>query len=85
MNPPTPPQRPLLTLKICKCKISAGYFRFILCPEAEFMNVMYNHVEVSGHNLESSQTYGFNMKFLNHREGGMVFYQVFLLSHLQKL
>jgi hypothetical protein len=23
------------------------------------------------------------MDFLNHREGGMVFYQVFLLSHLQ--
>ncbi len=24
------------------------------------------------------------MHFLNHREGDMVFYQVFLLSHLQK-
>ncbi len=37
-------------------------------------------VEVSGHNLESSHTLGFCMDFLNHREWGMVFYQVFLLS-----
>ncbi len=43
----------------------------------------YNFVEVSGHNLESSQTWGFCMDFLNHSEGGMVFYQVFLLSPLQ--
>jgi hypothetical protein len=42
------------------------------------MNVPFR--EVSGHNLESSQTCGFCMDFLNHREGGMVFYQVFLLS-----
>jgi hypothetical protein len=32
------------------------------CPEANF-------VEVSGHNLESSQTLGFWMDFLNQREG----------------
>jgi hypothetical protein len=44
---------------------------------------MYNFVEVSGHNLESSQTWGFCMDFLNHRVGGMVFYQVFLRSPLQ--
>jgi hypothetical protein len=37
-----------------------------------------NFVEVSGHNLQS-----FCMVFLNHRKGGMVFYQVFLLSPLQ--
>ncbi len=43
---------------------------------------IYNFVEVSRHNLESSQTWGFCMNFLNHREG-MVFYQVFLLSPLQ--
>ncbi len=43
----------------------------------------YNFVEVSGHNLESSQTWSFCMNFLHHREGGMVFYQVFLLSPLQ--
>ncbi len=43
----------------------------------------YNFAEVSGHNLESFQTWGFCMDFLNHREGGMVFYQVFLLSPLQ--
>ncbi len=41
----------------------------------------YNHVEVSGHN----QTWGFCMDFLSHREVGVVFYQVFLLSLLQKL
>ncbi len=40
-------------------------------------------VEVSGHNLESSQTWGFCMDFLNNREGDMGFYQVFLLSPLQ--
>jgi len=28
-------------------------------------------VEVSGHNLESSQTWGFCMDFLKHREGGI--------------
>ena len=30
-----------------------------------------------GHNLESSQTWGFCMDFLYHREGGMVFTSVF--------
>ncbi len=37
------------------------------------------------HNLESSQRVllRFCMDFLNHREEGMVFYQVFLLSLLQ--
>ncbi len=35
----------------------------------------YNFIEVSGHNLESSQTLGFCMDFLNCREGGMVFDQ----------
>ncbi len=38
----------------------------------------YNFFDVSGHNLESSQTWGFRMDFLNHRVGGVVF----LLSHL---
>ncbi len=42
-------------------------------------SLMCNHVEVSEHNLESSQTLGFCMDFLNHREGGLAFYQVFLL------
>ncbi len=37
----------------------------------------YNFVVFSGYNLESSQTWGFCMDFLNHREGGIVFYQVF--------
>jgi hypothetical protein len=40
-------------------------------------------VEVSGYNLESSQTLGFSMDNLKHRERGVVFYQVFLLSLLQ--
>jgi hypothetical protein len=40
-----------------------------------------NCIEVYGHNLESSQAWGFRMDFLNDREGGMVF----LLSPLQKL
>ncbi len=43
----------------------------------------YNFIAVSGHNLESSQTWGFLMDFLQHRQGGMVSYQVFLLSPLQ--
>jgi hypothetical protein len=43
----------------------------------------YNHVEVSEHNLESYQTLGFCMDFLKHREGAMVFYQVFHLTPLQ--
>ncbi len=38
-----------------------------------------NFIEVCGHNLESSQTLGFCIGFLNHREGGMVF----LLSPVQ--
>ena len=47
-------------------------------PEAEFMSIHFNNlIEVSGHNLESSQTWGFCMDFLNHREGGMVFCQGF--------
>ncbi len=36
--------------------------------EAEFMNVQF-FVEVSRHNLESSQTCGFCVDFLNHSEG----------------
>jgi hypothetical protein len=40
-------------------------------------------VEISRHNLESSQTSGFRMDFLNLREGGMDNYQVFLHSSLQ--
>ncbi len=43
----------------------------------------YNFVEVSGRILESSQTWRFCIDLLNYREGGMVFYQVFLLSPLQ--
>jgi hypothetical protein len=39
----------------------------------------YNFVEVSRHNLEIIRL-DFCMDFLNPREGGMVFYQVFLLS-----
>ncbi len=68
--------------------VDGGFFG-VLCsfrlsvssPEVKFMNVQFR--EVSGHNLESSQTWGFCMDFLNHREEGMVFYQVFLLSPLQ--
>jgi hypothetical protein len=37
--------------------------------------------EVSGHNLKSRLE--ICLKFLNHSEGGVVFYQVFLLSPLQ--
>ncbi len=48
----------------------------IVSTEAKFF-------EVSGHNLESSQTWSFCMDFLNQREEGMGFYQVFLLSPLQ--
>ncbi len=43
----------------------------------------YNFAEISRQNLESYQTWGFCMDFLNHREGGKVFYQVYLLSPLQ--
>jgi hypothetical protein len=42
----------------------------------------YNFVEVSGHNLDSTQTWGFCGDFLNRKEGGMVYYQFFLLSPL---
>jgi hypothetical protein len=43
-----------------------------------------NIFEVFRHNNESSQTCGFCKDFLNHLgEGGVVFYQVFLLSPLQ--
>ncbi len=31
-----------------------------------------NFVEVSGHNLDSSQIWGFCMDFINHKEGGIV-------------
>ncbi len=43
----------------------------------------YNFVEFSWHNLESSQTWGFRMDFLNRREEGTVFYKVFFFSPLQ--
>ncbi len=44
----------------------------------------YNFVDNSGHNLESSQTWGFFMDFLHHREGSMVFwFSYFLLYNVQ--
>ncbi len=43
----------------------------------------YKFAEISGQNLESSQIWGFCMDFINHREGDMVFYKVYLLSPLQ--
>ena len=46
-------------------------------------SLTYNLVAVSGHNLESSQTWGFCMDFLSLGEGGVVFYQVFRLTPLQ--
>ncbi len=65
-----------------------SYSRFIYRskPETEFMNVHF--VEVSGHNLESSQTWDFCMVFLNHRrEGGRfsIRFSSFLLYSVQKL
>jgi hypothetical protein len=46
---------------------------FGLVPLQKPNSRMYNFVEVSRHNLESSQTWGFCMDFLNHREGGYGF------------
>ncbi len=45
----------------------------------------YNFIEVSSRNLESSQTLGFSMDFLNSMEGGIALYQIFVLSPSQKL
>ncbi len=58
------------------CPARQRFFSSLYKPtphtEAEIMNVQ--SVEVSGHNLESSQTWGFCMDFLNHMEGGIVFF-----------
>jgi len=66
----------------------SGYSSLVFLPS--FLNSVrspnswtYNFIELSGHNLESSQTWSFWMDLLNIRYGGMVFYQVFLLSPLQ--
>ncbi len=69
----TPPVSTLLLYVLC------GYTLQVHQPSLW----TYHFVEVSGPNLESPQTRGFCMDFLNHREGGMVFFQVFLLSPLQ--
>ncbi len=50
---------------------------FIIQPSLQFTAVL----KLSGHNL--AQAWGFCMDFLNHRKGGMVFYQVFLLYSVQ--
>jgi hypothetical protein len=42
-----------------------------------------NLLRFLGINFDTSQTWGFCMDFLNYKEGGMVFCQVFLLSPLQ--
>ncbi len=39
-------------------------------PPLKLNSWPHSFVEVSGHNLGSSQTWGFCMDFLNHREGG---------------
>ncbi len=36
----------------------------------------YNFIGVSGYSLERSQSWGFCMDFLNHREGGIVFFYI---------
>jgi hypothetical protein len=43
----------------------------------------YNLLDVSGRNLESSQTWGYCVDFLNHREGVVFLFQFFPLSPLQ--
>ncbi len=63
---------------LCLCNAS---YRKGVCRSRDSWT--YNFFEVFGHNLESFQTWGFCMDFLNHRDGGVVFYQVFLLSLLQ--
>jgi hypothetical protein len=46
----------------------------------------YSFIEVFGHNLKRVLRHEVNrMDFFNHREGGMVVYQFFLLSPLRKL
>ena len=54
------------------CLVFINLFRYSL------EHTSYNLIEVSGHNLESSQTWGFCMDFLNHREGGYGFLSGFL-------
>ncbi len=61
---------------------ASAYERMLgLNPEAKLMT--YNFLGVSGHNLESSETWGFCMDFLNQKVGGIVFYQVFFFSPLE--
>ncbi len=55
------------------------FSRFLLKPNSW----TYYFTEVSRHNLESSQTWGFWMDFLNHRKGGMVFSKVTSFSPSQ--
>jgi hypothetical protein len=45
----------------------------------------YNCVEVYRHKLRVFQTWGFCIDFWNHREGGMVFYKVFLFWKLEEV
>jgi hypothetical protein len=52
---------------------------FLSYTEAEFVNILLRFLGI----ILSSQTSGFCLDFLNHTEGDMVSYQVFLLSPLQ--
>ncbi len=56
---------------------------FFNLSQKEYWSRIHEFVEVSGQNLESSQSWGFCVDFLIYREEGMVFYEVFLLSPLQ--
>jgi hypothetical protein len=61
-----------------------GHSSLFVGPELNLWT--YNFVEVSGCNLESSQTWGYCLDFLNHREGGVVFFirfSSFLLYSVQ--
>ncbi len=74
---------------VCNCDLASSFsplcpppppppYKRYNCTEAEFMNV-----EVSEHNLESSQTWVFCMDFLNQKEGLLFSIRFSLLSPLQ--
>ncbi len=66
-----PLPRPVAIYSTCKCMSDDRYpyIAFAWKPNSW----SYSFIEVSGHNLESSQTWGFCIDFLNQREGGVWF------------
>ncbi len=65
----------ITAVKSCYTAVGSSIWAlWVFGTEAEFMNVQFHFVEVSRHNLESSQTWGFRIQCLPYKRVSNHFY-----------